>query len=257
MCALRAYLRHRATLVEYRAAHIQHMQKALQQVNVQLPQVLSDIAGVTGLQIIHAIVAGQRDPVVLAQMHHSRCRSSPDDIAKALTGNYRPEHIFALKQALGLYDVYTQHLQECDAEIERQYSVLKPRDDDPVPPMPPDPKVNTHSKNGPGEATPVQLYRLVGVDLTAVAGLHASTVQTVLAETGTDMSKWPTDKHFCSWLGLTPHNDITGGKVKRSRTLKFKNRAAPALRVVVQSLTRSDSALGAFYRQLRARLGPA
>ena len=257
MCALRAYLRHRATLVEYRAGHIQHMQKALQQMNVQLTQVLSDISGVTGLQIMRAIVAGQRDPVALAQMRHARCRSSQDDIAKALTGNYRPEHVFALKQALALYDAYTQQLQECDAEIERQYRALKPGNDDPLPPLPPDPKVNTHSKNGPGGDTRAQLYRLAGVDLTAVAGLHASTVQTVLAETGTDMSKWPTDKHFCSWLGLAPHNDITGGKIKRSRTLKVKNRAAQALRVAAQSLTRSDSALGAFYRQLRARLGPA
>ena len=257
MCALRAYLRHRATLVTYRAAHIQHMQKALQQMNVQLTQVLSDLTGLTGLQIIRAIVAGQRDPVQLAQLRNPRCRSSHDDIAKALTGNYRPEHVFALKQALTLYDVYTQQLQDCDAEIERHYAALKPRfDDTPPPPLPPDAKTNTHSKNDPAGEVRAQLYRLLGVDLTAVAGLHASTVQTIVSEIGTDMSKWRTDKHFCSWLGVAPHNDITGGKVQRSRTLKVRNRAAQALRMAAQSLSRSDSALGAFYRQLRARVGP-
>lgn len=253
--ALRAYLRHRTMLLEYRAAHIQHMQKALQQMNVPLTQVLSDLTGVTGLQIIRAIVAGERDPLALAGFRHPRCKSSSDEIAKALTGNYRAEHVFALQQALALYDFYTQQLQACDQQIERQYSLLKPTFDDELPPLPPDPKVNSHSKNAPNFDVRSHLYRLSGVDLTVVDGLDDSTVQIVLSETGTDMSKWRTEKHFCSWLGLAPHNDITGGQVIRSRTLKVRNRAAQALRLAAQSLSRSQSALGAFYRRMRARLG--
>ncbi len=255
MRALRAYLRHRSMLIDYRAAHIQHMQKALQQMNVQLTQVLSDITGVTGLAIIRAIVAGERDPLKLARLRDPRCKSSSDEIAKALTGNYRAEHVFALQQALALYDFYTQQLQACDQQLEQQYSVLKPRFDDDLPPLPPDPKVNSHSKNAPTFDVRGYLYRLTGVDLTVVDGLDDSTVQLVLSETGTDMSKWRTEKHFRSWLGLAPHNDITGGKVIRSRTLKVHNRAAQALRLAAQSLSRSQSALGAFYRRMRARLG--
>jgi len=255
MCALRAYLRHRSMLIDYRAAHIQHMQKALQQMNVQLTQVLSDITGVTGLEMIRAIVQGERDPLQLARFRDPRCKSSADEIAKALTGNYRAEHVFALQQALGLYDFYTQQLQACDRQIEDQYSVLKPRFDDDLPPLPPDPKINSHSKNAPDFDVRGNLYRLTGVDLTVVDGLDDSTVQLVLSETGTDISKWRTEKHFCSWLGVAPHNDITGGKVIRSRTLKVHNRAGQALRLAAQSLSRSQSALAAFYRRMRARLG--
>lgn len=257
MRALRAYLRHRGMLLEYRAAHIQHLQKALQQMNVQLTQVLSDITGVTGLEIIRAIVKGERDPLTLARFRDPRCKSSADEIAKALTGNYRAEHVFALQQALGLYDFYTQQLQACDQQIETQYSVLTPRFDEDLPPLPPDRKVTSHSKNAPHFDARGHLYRLTGVDLTMVAGLDESTVQLVVSETGTDMSKWRTEKHFCSWLGLAPHNDITGGKVIRSHTLNVHNRAAQALRLAAQSLSRSQSALGAFYRRMRARLGGA
>lgn len=255
MRALRSYLRQRTMLLEYRAAHIQHMQKALQQMNVQLTQVLSDITGVTGLEILRAIVAGERDPVALARLRHPRCKSSSDQIAKALTGNYRAEHVFALTQALALYDFYTQHLQACDQQVEQQYSAIKPTFDEDLPPLPPDPKVNSHRKNAPKVDVRSQLYRLTGVDLTVVDGLDDSSAQIVLAEIGTDMSKWRSEKHFCSWLGLAPHNDITGGRVIKSRTLKVHNRAAQALRLAAQSLSRSQSALGAFYRRMRARLG--
>ncbi len=254
---LRAYLRQRAMLIEHRAAHIQHMQKALQQMNLQLTQVLSDISGLTGLAIIRAIVAGERHPAKLAQLRHGRCQRSEADIAKALTGHYRAEHVFALKQALTLYDVYTDQLAECDRQIEQQYSAFKPRfdPDDPQAPLGPDPKVNTHSKNAPTFDVRRQLFRLTGIDLTQVDGLHVSSVQQLLAEIGTDMSKWPTDKHFSSWLGLAPHNDITGGKVVRSRTLKNHNRAGQVLRVAAQSVGRGKSALGAYFRRMRARLG--
>ena len=209
MRVLRVYLRQRAMLLEHRAGHIQHMQKALQQMNVQLTQVLSDITGVTGLEIIRAIVAGERDPVKLARFRHPRCKSSSEEIAKALMGHYRAEQVFALQQALALYDFYTQQLQACDQQLAQQYSVLQPTFPEELPPLPPDPKVNSHSKNAPTFDVRSQWYRLTGVDLTVVDGLDDSSVQLILSETGTDMSKWPTEKHFCSWLGLAPHNDIT------------------------------------------------
>ncbi len=254
ICALRAYLRHRATLIEHRAAHIQHMQKALQQMNVQLTLVLTDITGETGQAIIRAIVAGERDAVKLAQLRDPRCAHTEDEIAKALSGNYRPEHVFALKQALALYDAYTEQLRECDAEIEKQFRAIKPvTEDDP----PPSPKPPASSKNEPSYDARTLLFHITGVDLCAISGLNESTVQTIIAEIGTDLSKFPTDKHFCSWLGLAPHNDISGGKVLRSRTLKTHNRAGQAFRMAAQGLSHgSPSACGAFYRRMRARFGP-
>lgn len=258
LTVLRAYTRQRASLVEQRAVHIQLMQKAMQQMNLLLSQVVSDITGVTGMQILRAIVAGERDPVVLARFRHPRCQSSEELIAKALTGQYRAEHIFALTQALTLYDCYTTHIAACDRQIEQQYAAMQPvwDDDDPPPPLPPDPKTNTHSKNAPAFDVRSALYQLLGIDLTAVDGLHASTAQIILAEIGTDMTKWPSEKHFCSWLGLAPHHDITGGRIVRSRTLKVHNRAAQALRIAAQSLSRSQTAVGSFYRRIRARAGP-
>ena len=257
MVVLRSYLRHRAMLIEHRAAHIQHMQKALQQMNVQLTQVLSDISGVTGLAIIRAIVAGEHDATKLAQLRHGRCRRSAADIAKALTGHYHTEHVFALKQALALYDAYTAQVTECDQQLEHHYQAIKPRfdPDDPAAPLGPDPKVNSHSKNAPNFDVRRQLFQLTGIDLTQVNGLHVSSVQQLLAEIGTDMRKWPTVKHFASWLGLAPHNDITGGRVIRSRTLKNHNRAGQVLRLAAQSVGRGKSALGAYFRRMRARLG--
>jgi len=256
LVAVRAYLRQRAMLIDYRAAHIQHMQKALLQMNLRLTQVLSDITGTTGLAIIRAIVAGERDPHRLAVQRDPRCKFSAPEIAKALSGSYRPEHVFALGQALALYDAYTIQLAECDRQLEQHYAVIKPRfdPDDPDQPLGPDPKPNTHSKNAPEMDVRRELFKLVGVDLTAVPGLAAN-AQALLAEIGTDMSKFPTVKHFCSWLGLAPHNDITGGRVKRSRTLPTHNRAGQVLRLAAQSLARGRSGLSAYYRAQKARLG--
>jgi transposase len=258
IAALRAYLRHRAALIEHRAAHIQHMQKALAQMNVQLTQAVKDITGVTGLAIIRAIVAGERNPGQLAALRQPGVKKSEAEIVQALTGNYRSEHVFALKQALALYDAYTAQLQECDAEIERQFANLKPNvPPADLPPLPPSDKADSHSKNGPSYDARTLLYQWTGVDLVAISGLHESTVQTIVSEIGTDMSAWPTEKHFCSWLGLAPHNDISGGKVLRSRTLKTRNRAGQAFRIAAQSVSRSpNSAYGAFFRRMKARLGP-
>ena len=255
MVVLRAYLRQRADLIEHRAAHIQHMQKALAQMNLQLTQVLKDITGVTGMQIIRAIVAGERNPVTLAQFRDKRCKHSTDEIAKALTGNYRAEHLFALKQALSLYDAYTAQLEACDQELERQFSVLKPTHDDELPPLDTSDKRHTHSKNGPTYDARTLLYQWLGVDLVALDGLNAGSVQTLLTEVGTRLDAFPTEKHFCSWLHLAPHNDISGGKVLRSRTLKAQNRAGQIFRLAAQSLSRTNTEYGAFYRKMKARKG--
>lgn len=259
MRVLRSYLRQRAMLLEHRAGHIQHRQQALQQMNVQLTQVLSDITGTTGVQILRAIVAGERDPQVLARLRHGRCQRSEAESAKALSGHYRPEHVFALKQALALYDFYTAQVQECDATIEQHYAAINPVYDEqtPPPPLGPNPKPNSHAKNAPAFDVRACWYRLLGVDLTAIDALEASSVQVLLSEIGTDLSKWPTEKHFASWLGVAPHNDISGGKVLRSPPLKGNRRAAQVLRLAAQTLGRTPTALGSYYRRLRARKGPA
>ncbi len=257
MVALRTYLRHRADLLEQRAPHILHMQKALLQMNLQLTQVLTDITGQTGLEIIRAIVAGERDPQRLAKFRDGRCKSSQEEIAKALTGTWKSEYVFVLKQSLEGYDFYTQQVVACDREVERLYAALKPRWEAPdvVPNLPPI-KRDSRSKNQPAGDVRQAVYRVVGVDLTAVDGLNAASVQTILAEIGTDMSAWPTVKHFASWLGLAPHNDISGGRILRSRTLKSNNRARQAFRQAAESVSRSDNAFGAFYRRKRAQYGP-
>jgi transposase len=222
MCAVRAYLCHRATWLEYRAAHMQHVQKAPHQMNVQLTQVLTDITGTTGLAMIRAIVAGERDPIQPARFRAPRCASSTEDIAKALTGHDQPEHVFALKQALALYDVYTEQVRECDADIARRFQAIKPVGPDALPPLSRANKHHTHNKNAPDDDARGLLYQLTGVDLVAIPGLNASTVQTTLSEIGLDLRKWPNAKAFCSWLGLAPRHEISGGTSLRRSTLKTR-----------------------------------
>lgn len=256
MCAVRAYMRHRADLIEHRAAHIQHMQKALRQMNVLLSPTVTDITGATGLAIIRAIVAGERDPVELARWRNPQCAKPETEFVKALTGNYREEHVFALKQAVALYDAYTQQILECDQELERKFSTIKPVHDDELPPLDTRDKRNTHSKNAPAYDGRSVLYQLLGIDLVAVNGLNEVTAQIIISEIGTDMSRWKNDKHFCSWLGLAPHNDISGGKLLRSRTLKTHNRAGQAFRLAAQAVSKTQTALGAYFRRMRAIHGP-
>jgi transposase len=262
--ALRTLLRHRAQLLEHRAPHILHMQKALLQMNIQLSQALSDVTGTTGLRIIRAIVAGERDPHTLAALRNYRCKKEAEEMALALTGTWRAEHLFVLGQALALFDFYTVQLSACDAQIEGAFSVIRPRFASALPgpslpesSTPPRRKPHSHSKNAPAGNTRAHILRITGVDLVAVHGMSDSLAQTILAEIGTDMHKWPDDKHFCSWLGLAPKNDISGGKVLKSRTMKNRNRAAQAFRMAAQSVLRSHCAFGAFYRRLKGRLGPA
>jgi transposase len=253
IAAIRSLVRHREMLVRYRSAHIQHMQKALTLMNVRLTNVLSDITGVSGLKIIRSILAGERNPHKLAQMRDERCKKSEAEIAKSLEGHYKREHVFALKQALELYDFYDQQLKACDAELEAMYREFDPPDDPGTPP--PAPRRQKRRKNQAYFDLAPALYRLTGIDLTQIDGVDELTVQKVLSETGTDMSKWPTVKHFTSWLRLCPNNKITGGKVIHTGVQPTKNRASTALRVAAASLKNSDSALGAYYRRMRARLG--
>lgn len=256
--ALRTLVRYRAELIAHRAPHILHMHRALQQMNLQLERVLSDIMGTTGQEIIRAIVTGERDPLVLAQLRNPACKSSEEMIAKALTGTWKDELLFVLTQALTLYDVYTAQVAVCDSELERYLGQLEARSGEPHAPLPdlPAAKADSHSKNAPGFNARAHYARLLGVDLVAVMGLSSSSVQTIISEIGTDMSRFPTDKHFCAWLGLAPRNDISGGKVLRSRTRKVTNRATQAFRQAAQSVSRSASAVGAYYRSMRARKGP-
>jgi len=254
--AIRALVRHRENLLQSRAVHIQHMQKALHLMNVQLTNVLSDITGVTGMSIMRAILEGRRDPHYLAQFRDRRCEKSEEEIAKSLHGNYKREHIFALRQAIEAYDFYTAQLVTCDREIEQHYAACQSQADPAQLPLTP-PKARSKSKNRPDYDLRTALYRIAGVDLTEIDGLNVLSVQTILSEVGADMSKWRTSKHFCAWLGLAPDNEISGGKRLRTGTKPVKSRANLAFRQAAQSLARSKSALGGYYRRMRARFGPA
>ena len=252
---LRAFLRHRERLIEYAASHIQHMQKALMQMNVQLHHVVTDITGVTGMKIIRAIVDGAREPKALAQYRDRRCKASLETIEKALTGNYRPEHVFALRQALELYEFHQAKVAECDVEVE---AVLKTLNESRATPEKPMPTVrHAAGRNEPGFDVRGAMYTLLGADLTQIHGFGAYTVLRLIAECGDDMRKWPTAKHFTSWLSLAPGNKISGGRLLSSKTRRSSNRAAALLRIAAVNIGRTQTALGAFYRRLAARTGKA
>jgi len=256
MAGLRAYLRQRERLLDYAAAHIQHMQKALTQMNLQLHHVVSDITGVTGMRIIRAIVAGERDPAILASYRDVRCHASVETVRQALVGNDREEHIFALTQALELYDVYQAKVAACDGQIEAVLTRLK---QSAVPPTEklPAARYKTHSSNAPAFEVREALHAILGVDLTQIHGLGPYLALKLVGECGTNLSAWPTAKHFTSWLGLAPHNKISGGKVLSSKTRRTSNRAATLLRLAAITVGRTDTALGAFYRRLSGRVGKA
>lgn len=246
VCAVRSLLRHRDTLVQLAATHTQHIQKALNQMNLQLHHVLSDITGVTGLAILEAILAGERDPHVLAQHRHRRVKASPETIAKALVGDYRPEHLFTLRQALASYRHYQRLIEECDREVAARLAAFDAESAPGGPASPPP---------APRFDLRTELTRVLGVDLTEVPGLNTPTVYTLFAELGADLSPFPTSKHFASWLGLCPDNRISGGKILSVKTRHVKHRVAHALRLAALSLSRSRSALGGFFRRMRAKLG--
>ena len=249
IAALRAYVRQRDMLIEYASGHIQHIQKALTQMNVKLASVVTDITGVTGMRIIRAIVAGERNPQVLAAMRHEGCRNDEATIAMALEGTWRDEHMFAVRQALELFDVYQAKIAACDAAIESHMGRMDDRSGGAQLGR----GRTKRRKNQPHFDLREYLFRITGVDLTRVEGLEATTVLKVISEIGTDMTRWRTVKNFTSWLGLCPGSKVTGGKRLSSRTKPSANRAAAALRVAAQSLHHSRSWLGAFLRRKAAQ----
>jgi transposase len=253
ICVLRSYLRQREMLTQSASMHIQHMQKALQQMNLLLHNVVSDITGVTGMKIIKAILDGERDPRVLARNRDQRCHNTTATIAKSLVGNYREEHLFALRQALDLYETYQDKIADCDQAIIKQVEK----------------QTNSSDEDPPTAAKPVQardriragvdvrdlLFKKSGVDLFAIPGLAADTLLTVASEVGFDMAPWKTEKHFASWLSVCPGTKKSGGKVLNNKTKRNPNRATQAFRMAANSLSHSQTALGAFYRRIKARSG--
>jgi transposase len=256
VCVLRSLTRHRDNLIRLASTHVLHMQKALDQMNVQLHHVLSDITGLSGLAILDAILAGERDPRVLAQLRDGRVKASEETMVQALTGDYRAEHLFTLKQSLAAYRQYQKFMRACDLEIERQLKQFDAKVDVKVAPLAP-PKVRRKKLfgNEPKYDLRSYLYRILGVDLTAVPGISVLTAHTILAEVGPDISKFRSASAFASWLGLCPHNDISGGKVLSVKTRHVNNRAALAFRMAANALFRSQSPLGDFFRRMRAKLG--
>jgi transposase len=251
----RTVSRQRDMLLRYRAAHIQHMQKALHEMNIQLDNVISDVTGTTGLAILRSIVAGERNPIVLAQHRDPHCRCSEEEIVKSLEGSYLDEHLFALAQALELFDFYTKQILDCDTRLLTLYQSIQPAPGSERP-LPPSTKVKKRGRQDPPYDLRACLYRLCGVDLTQVDGLNAVTAQMILTETGVDLSKWASSKHFASWLGLSPNNQVSGGKILHQRPTRTANRATLALRLAARSLHHSASALGAYYRRMQTKHGP-
>jgi transposase len=256
IATLRSYLRQRERLLDYAAAHIQHMQKALTQMNVQLQHVVSDISGLTGMRIIRAIAAGTRDPDELARLRDARCKASIGTVREALVGNYRPEHVFGLQQAVDLYDAYQAQVTRCDERIEELLCELSAETPPPEAPLPP-PRHRARPSNALRFDVRAALHALLGFDLTQIHGLGPQVALKLVGECGTDMSRWPSAKHFTSWLGLAPGSKISGGKVLSAKTRRCSSRAAAALRLAAVAVGRTESALGAFYRRLAARAGKA
>jgi len=255
ICRVRSLLRHRDGLVEMAAEHVQHMQKALQQMNLQLHQVLSDLTGQSGLAILDAIVAGERNPVVLAELRDRRVKASAETIVKSLVGDYRWEHLFTLKQSLEAYRHYQTMVAACDREIEKYLKQFDSKIDVKQNPLPTETHGHKPRKNEFRFDMRTELYRILGVDLTAVPGLNAITVHTILAEIGHDLSRFRNAAAFSAWLGLSPDNRKSGGRILSSKTRKTANRVNRALRLAAQTLHKSQSYLGSYYRRMRSRLG--
>ena len=248
VCVVRAVVRQREVLLKEQGRWVQRMQKALVQMNIQLTEVLTDVMGTTGQAIIRDIVAGERDPAVLARHRNYRVKASAADVQRALTGNWRDEHVFVLAQCLAMYDSLAQRLRECDAKLDALLTALA--DDD----VKLTESAARAGKNTPGFDLRTALARWAGVDLTRINGLAVTSVLTVLSEIGPDLSRFANVKHFCSWLGLCPGTKISGGKVLSARTRRCINRVRQALKVAAMSLARNGSALGAFYRRMCARM---
>lgn len=251
--ALRAYLRQRQMLLSYAGTHIQHMQKALEQMNVKLTEAVSSIVGLTGLRIIEAIIDGERDPRRLARLRDPRCKRDEEAIARALEGTWREEHLYELQLAYELYATYQLKVTECDRRIEQAVTRLPDRSAGSGPAD--RPRTGGRKPNAPRFDGVGPLHRAMGVDLTAIEGIDVSTALVILGEVGADVSAFPTEKHFASWLGLSPNDQRSNGATKPRRGRRGKNRTAIALRLAARSLHRSHSALGAYMRRMTSRLG--
>jgi hypothetical protein len=255
VCVLRTFLRLRDTLVKDCSSHVLRMQKALTEMNVQIHRVLSDITGYTGMAIIRAILAGERDGLKLAKMKHPQVKASTDQIVKALEGDYRSEHLFALQTAVELYDTYQLKITECEIRVEQQLEHFDAKLDFE--------RILAQSGASKTRSARVRsdlkrqahLASVCGVDLTGLPGLSTLAVEVIISETGLDMSRWRSEKEFCSWLKVCPDNRISGGKLLSSRSRKTKNRAAAMFRLAAQGAMQSKTAVGAFIRRLKARLG--
>jgi transposase len=251
--ALRGYHRQRQMQVRYAASHVQHMQKALEQMNVKLSEVLADITGLTGRRIIEAILRGERDPRQLAALRDIQCHNDTATIAKALEGTWRVEHLFALKQAYELYQFHHQQIAECDQRIEAELAKMPNRADDK--PFQPKPRKGGRKPNNLTFAAGEPLFKALGVDLTEIEGIDVATALVILAEIGVDVSRFPTEKHFASWLGVSPRQYESNKTKKKRGPRKGKNRIAIALRMAAQGLTKTKSPLAMFYKRIKSRIG--
>ena len=258
--AVRTLMRHRSDLVEMASQHVQHLQKALTQMNVQFQHVISDITGLTGLAILDAIIGGERNPAVLAKLRDPHVKASEETLRKSLEGNWCPAQIVVLKQRLSLYRTHREQIDECDKEIEKLLVTFAPQVDPGQKPMPEDRKQKQRKrKKKTGNADfdmRKEAYKLFGVDLTQIPGLMAL-VFLLFSEVGRDMSRWPTAAHFVSWLGLCPDNDISGGKVLWRGNRRVKNRAGTLFRLAAHSLHHDKTPMGDYLRRMKAKLGPA
>jgi len=251
----RSLWRQRGNLTAAASSSIQRMQKVLTEMNVQLSTVLSDLSGVSGMKIIHAILAGNRDPWNLAALAYTGVKAKPTDIAKSLEGNWREELLFILRQEVELYEFYQRKIADCDRQLRQHLESFGSKVDLAAQPIGPKPKGKKGSKNAPAFDLRSELYRITGVDWAQINGIDVLTAQTVIAEAGADLRAFPSEKQFASWLGLCPTNETSGGKILNRRTRKVVNRAATAFRNAASTLLRSQSYLGAQYRRLRTRLG--
>jgi transposase len=251
--ALRAYWRQRQMQVRYAASHVQHMQKALEQMNVKLPEVVSDITGLTGMSIIAAILEGERDPVKLAKLRDERCHSSEDQIALALDGTWRPEHLFELRQAYQLYHFHHRQITECDQQVQAELAKFPNRAGEKTRTV--KPRKHGRKSNDVRFDAKGPLFQALGVDLTLIEGIEVGTALVILAEIGVDVSRFPTEKHFASWLRLCPPQNESNKTNRRRSHRKGTSRVAIALRLAARSVGKTMTPLGVFYRRIRSRIG--
>ena len=251
----RTLWRHRGNLIAEASSAIQRMQKVLVEMNLQLGSVLSDLSGVSGMSILGAILEGERDPRQLAALVQPGVQATPDEIVQSLDGNWREELLFVLRQHVELYRIYQRKIADCDFQLRQHLESLGSKVDLQAQPLGPKPKGKKGSRNAPQFDLRTELYRITGIDWAQINGIDVLTAQTVIAESGADLSAFPSEKHFTSWLGLCPTNEQSGGKILNRRTRKVVNRATVALRNAASTLLRSQSFLGAQYRRLRTRLG--